>query len=239
MIKESKMNILYHFTNIMSLKPILKSNSLKAGNEQSSSRNNKNYISFTRHQSSLEGFANPNACNVRIVIDANKLQQKHPNKDSKLYPYEYYSPNRGSANGESAKQVHIEKSNDKLYTAYGDNEYFNQAEESYETTDKALNNLSEYILSIDINIDFSKSSKVAADTYTSELINTLRGVKKWQNSGLVHIYEDFKDFNYRTDNYLSVEEYLSMMSDVESNGELSPEEQKKREIELAWSQFNK
>ena len=52
----TNMDSLYHFTHIYSLPGIFNTNSLEASDMQFDKRNNKKFISFTRHKSGLEGF---------------------------------------------------------------------------------------------------------------------------------------------------------------------------------------
>lgn len=127
----TNMDSLYHFTHIYSLLGIFRLGALEASEAQRDKRNGKNFISFTRHKSSREGFAAARECNVRIEIDGDGLSSI---KNSTIYPYEYYSPNRvwnrsHYGDGRTAKSMYQDARKHKLH---GECDYMHQAEESFE-----------------------------------------------------------------------------------------------------------
>jgi len=91
LMEGTNMQYLYHFTKLEKLFEIENSNMFKFNSSQLNSRNNKNYISLTRHKSNLEGFSVPTLSNVRITLNMNKLNSIH--NISSIQPHEYYSPN--------------------------------------------------------------------------------------------------------------------------------------------------
>lgn len=199
----TNMQSLYHFTTIRPMLEILKTGDLKASSSQREKRNGKNFISFTRHKSNLEGFAGVRALNVRIEVDGQALSNV---KNSDVRPFEYYAPNnrwvKDLGYGEkSAKAYYLED-------PYGDKtddperEYMSQAEESFETDIRYIPAIG-FIKGIDIFIGSKTQEETLYNAFSTEpFINKLLN--------LVHIYFNMNSFNLQNNNWLSVEEFLAI-----------------------------
>lgn len=235
-INESHMQELYHFTDYPGLAGIASKDVLLTDPMQRGTRNNQNYVSFTRHKSPMEGFANPNGSTVRITLDTYALQQHHPASNMSLKPFEFYSPKRNNL-GTSAKQKHIDTRYDTAYSSWGDQEYYNQAEESLQTNDRYIPNISKYITRIDVCCDFSE---LGSDTAKIALMTeSARALKQCCGTGCedkICVYLSRKDYNYQTKRFTDIHHYLDCIKSVGFDDE-SEEEQKKREIEMAWSRY--
>lgn len=214
MVKERGTNLssLYHFTDVDNLPKIVNSGKLNLSSRQGNLRNG-NYMSYTRHKSNLEGYAKAADCNVRIEIFPQALNSTH---NGSISSFEFYSPlntkktaarhsNRFGAEGLSAKQKYINAKSDPLSKlGFDDEEYMNQAEESYESL---INN------SVDANriikrIDVCIPSGDISGYYTNDA-NILLTLPNEGNSLLnkVCIYDNWKDFNLQTENYLNLNEW--------------------------------
>ena len=183
---------LYHFTNLSGLYGILKSGSISTNSRQRYIRNGKNYVAFTRHKSAVEGFALPSESTVRIEVDGTALSNI---RNSNVGSFEFYSPDRTQrtrartsqrfgAYGLSAKEkyANAKKPND-VYN-FDDEEYMNQAEESFETDADSIN-VNKIVKRIDVFIGNKKDLSFILST-NSPLLDK------------VYVYNSFKDFSYQT-----------------------------------------
>ena len=165
-LKEStNIGVLYHFTTMDGLYGMAKSGRVKSSGGQKELSNGKNYISFTRHKTFREGFANAEGMDypVRIEFDMAKVNSMH---GVKTEPFEYYSPNRSKiayktdnvdedglysdvggynarVGNESGKEIYRREYkgyHDDEYAAYDEPEYeyYNQAEERLITGNKFI-----------------------------------------------------------------------------------------------------
>lgn len=199
----TNMQSLYHFTTIRPMLNILRTGELSASSYQRNKRNGKNFISFTRHRSNLEGFAGARELNVRIEVDGQALSNV---KNSDVRSFEYYAPNyrwvKDMGYGEkSAKAYYLE---DPHGDKTGDDErkYMSQAEESFETFVSHIPAIG-LIKGIDIFIGSKTQEETLYDAFSIEpFINKLLN--------LVHIYFNMNSFNLQNNNWLSVEEFLAI-----------------------------
>ena len=173
----TNMDSLYHFTSVDRVFDIINSGELRTSGMQPDKRNQKRYISFTRHKSRLEGFATPRRCNVRIEVDGRGLSNI---RHSDTYPFEYYSPNRPwqktwkIQGGPSAKKMYQDE---KRAGHGGESDYMHQAEESFET--------------YDTEIDIRKITREIDIYLPKEFINTL--VSCEHRTGYHEIYDEMYD----------------------------------------------
>lgn len=205
----TNMQSLYHFTYPGYLENILCSKELKLSEFQRSTRNGKRYASFTRHKSAKEGFAIPNQCTVRIEVDGRALSNV---RGSNTYPFEYYSPKRMEIKGFEPNEFHRrDKSAKEKYAdlvasggeAYGDHEYLNQAEESFESEDKAIPIDGQLIKRIDIF--------VAEDAGERELnqVDMCRWYAGADLIGKMFVYNNYDDFSLQTNRCIPLEDWHS------------------------------
>ena len=205
----TNMDSLYHFTYMYALPNIFRINVLEASDMQRDKRNGKNFISFTRHKSSREGFEAARECDVRIEIDGDGLSNI---KNSTIYPYEYYSPNRAwnkvhYGDGRTAKSMYQNARKDKLH---GECDYMHQAEESFET-DLAVIHIENITREIDIlitDIELTRNAK-EIKWLLSKLVDT--------ESPLLdktYIYTNRRDFDLQTDNKTDIFKFLEYLDSL-------------------------
>lgn len=193
---------LYHFTHFSSLLDIIKYNKFVLNDTQRYMRNGNNFMSLTRHKSFYEGFAYPSRCGVRIEFDMKKLNSLH--SISKIYPFEYYSPKRlkNQFQGSSAKDAHMKLRNDYEWNnQWHDIEYYNQAEESLESYNDLIyeiTDLAKYIKRIDV-----------FDSDEEDIEKLLGFCKKynWDYLKLIYIYSGESDYSYQTSNCVPLKEF--------------------------------
>jgi hypothetical protein len=185
----TNMQSLYHFTYLSRLVEIVESGRLILHDADEYARNGRNYMSFTRHKSALEGFADARNLEVRIEADGTALSNI---RGADVIPYEFYSP--GGPN-----DWHHEPS---AKTAYGNylkkwhrrNEYFNQAEESFE------GNMESIPISVVKRVDILVTDTTNLD-YLKEIMST--------GSELIDkifIYTDWRDYNLQTNKCTPIRE---------------------------------
>lgn len=222
----TNMESLYHFTDISSLRDIIKSGTLNTSGRQFDKRNRHRFISFTRHKSNLEGFAKPRECDVRIEVDGLGLSNV---KRSNVYPFEYYSPkrswNRNCHNGkDSAKTMYLLARNG-LFGGEGD--YMHQAEESFETDEYGLNIL-KITKSIDVLLptNFFKWAERGGNKETLRFESDLFACSTIPSPlvGLIHIYDNKRDFNMQTGNAMSLDDFLNKIDAINGNMSVAVEQ---------------
>ena len=212
----SNMQSLYHFTDVRSLSQIILTDFLRLSNWQEDTRGG-NFMSFTRHKSALEGFAKVARRNVRIEVDPVKINSIH---GGGLAPFEYYSPHQFEINpfakvhrnsdlgkGMSAKEKYREFGG--MFKDYNENEYMNQAEEHYlssDSTNRRIPNAHVFIKRIDVCMpldmdedDFSFNKEKLNDICYS-LDSPLRSK--------IFVYENARDFNLQTNNCMPLRNWL-------------------------------
>ena len=195
-------DVLYHFTHYSSLLAIIKYNKFVLNDRQKYTRNGNNFMSLTRHKSFYEGFAYPSRCGVRIEFDMKRLNSLH--SISKIYPFEYYSPERlkNQFQGSSAKDAHMKlKSDPEWNNEWRDIEYYNQAEESLESYDDSIYDITDlvkYIKRIDV-----------FDSDEDDIKNLLKFCKTYNKDylKLIYIYFGESDFSHQTSNCVPLKEY--------------------------------
>ena len=204
----TNMQSLYHFTYPGYLENILCSKVLRLSDFQRSTRNGKRYASFTRHKSAKEGFSVPGQCTVRIEVDGRALSNV---RGTKTYPFEYYSPNRMEIKGFEPNEFHRrDKSAKEKYAdlvasggeAYGDHEYLNQAEESFESEESAVP-IKGLIKRIDIFVD-EDASKEELDR-----VNMCRWYAGADLVGKMFVYNNYDDFSMQTNRCIPLEDWHS------------------------------
>lgn len=197
----TNLHSLYHFTYMDALKKILDSGCFELSSCQAEIRNHRNFMSLTRHKTALEGFARVGAIeNVRIEVDPSRLAQL---RGSNIYPFEFYSPGREGKNGDkhpffpgnSAKGKYQKaKASDDF--GYGEEEYFNQAEESFEW-DKKFIEARKITKRIDIFVDNDITrNKLSELNPQSELYD------------MIYVYDTLKDYNLQTNKCQKLRDYL-------------------------------
>ena len=222
----TNMESLYHFTDIGSLRNIVRTGVLYTNGRQFDKRNQRHFVSFTRHKSNLEGFAKPRECDVRIEVDGLGLSNV---KGSNVYPFEYYSPkrswNRNCHNGkDSAKTMYLLARNGKFG---GEGEYMHQAEESFETDKDGLNIL-KITKSIDVLLpmNFFERLERGGDREITRVEGTLFScsVSTSPLVGLIHIYDNKRDFNMQTGNAMSLDDFLNRIDAINGNMSVAVEQ---------------
>jgi len=177
----TNMQSLYHFTYLSRLVEIIESGKLMLHDADEYARNGVSYMSFTRHKSALEGFADARNLEVRIEADGTALSNI---RGGNIYPYEFYNP--GGPN-----DWHHEPS---AKTAYGNylkkwhrrNEYFNQAEESFEGAMESIP------LSVVKRVDILVTSTTNLDYLKQIMATGSELIDK------IFIYTDWRDSNLQT-----------------------------------------
>ena len=207
---------LYHFTDVNGLDGILRTGRFNLSSWQKDIRGGKNYMSFTRHKSPLEGFAAPNESLVRVEVSSDVLNSMH---DKSIDSYEYYSPEHAktsdrcdpwrnsyqSGENKSAKAAY-HKEMAKGRNKYRDEEFLNQAEESL-TSGAEFINAEKAIKRIDICTYFNKGY---CDSYKKEIYYRFSDILQSVNSPLykkIFIYDNMRDFSLQTDNCIPISQY--------------------------------
>ena len=205
----TNMDSLYHFTHIYSLPGIFRLNALEASEGQRDKRNGKAFISFTRHKSSREGFAAARECNVRIEVDGDGLSNI---KNSTIYPYEYYSPNRvwnqrHYGDGRTAKSMY---QNARKHNLHGECDYMHQAEESFEIDSYGIP-LEKIAREIDILI-----SDIALMGDMKEYREILTQMVDEESPLLdrTYIYTSRRDFDLQTNNKTDIFNFLKYLDSL-------------------------
>lgn len=198
----TNMDSLYHFTHIYSLPGIFNTNSLEASDMQFDKRNNKKFISFTRHKSGLEGFGAARECNVRIEVDGDALSSL---KKSTVYPYEYYSPNRiwnqrHYGDGRSAKFMYQDAMRNGLH---GECDYMHQAEESFETASYGIP-LEKVAKEIDIYAEKGDRNDMES------LFNKLLDIDS-PLLNITYVYMSRRDFDLQTKNRMNIFDFYNKL----------------------------
>lgn len=185
----TNMQSLYHFTYLSRLVEIVETGRLNLDDSSGYARNGKNYMSFTRHKSALEGFADARNLEVRIEADGVALSNI---RGGDVIPYEFYSP--GGPN-----DWHHEPSAKTAYRNYlkkwhRRNEYFNQAEESFE------GNMDSIPVSVVERIDI-----LVTDTTN---LNYLKEIMETGSELIdkIFIYTDWRDYNLQTNKCTPIRE---------------------------------
>lgn len=204
----TNMDSLYHFTHIYSLPGIFATSSLEASDVQFDKRNNKKFISFTRHKSGLEGFGAARECNVRIEVDGDALSSL---KNSTVYPYEYYSPNRiwnqrHYGDGRTAKSMYQDGKRRKLG---GEFDYMHQAEESFETTSYGIP-LEKVAREIDIYIEKSDMISINSKDIIEHLFNKLLDIDS-PLLNITYVYMSRRDFDLQTKNRMNIFDFYNKL----------------------------
>lgn len=213
----TNLSSLYHFTDIRGLVGIMRDGFFKLSSRQQDIRDGKNYMSFTRHKSPLEGFALPNSCFVRIEVNPEVINSIH---GKSIDSFEYYSPNMSkkavrcnpwagitSDNGDtSAKAAYQAQRKNGFDDDYS--EFLNQAEEHL-TSAKDSVYAEKAIKRIDICVvfdySFCETSRERRHIYEQFLT-----VFQMTNSPLydkIFIYDNMRDFSLQTDNCTPIREY--------------------------------
>lgn len=202
----TNMDSLYHFTHTYALPGIFRLNALEASDLQRDKRNGKAFISFTRHKSSREGFAAARECNVRIEVDGDGLSNI---KNSTIYPYEYYSPNRvwnqrHYGDGRTAKSMYQDGKRRKLG---GEFDYMHQAEESFEIDSYGIP-IENITREIDILIT---DIELMGDT--KEIRSLLSGLVDTESPLLnkTYIYTSRRDFDLQTKNRMNIFDFYNKL----------------------------
>lgn len=205
----TNMESLYHFTDINSLSRIFSTGYLKTNQWQTDKRNGKRFISFTRHKSNLEGFGYARECDVRIEVDGQKLNSMHGN----VYPYEYYSPKRAwSRIHEDPRTAKMKYQNAHAEGTHksGEESYFHQSEESFETTREFLD-LENIVKRIDILMPENLSKIIGGMKNEQKNEWVLKITSLTSNSSpltnCTFVYESKKDFNLQTENCIPLRQY--------------------------------
>lgn len=177
----TNMQSLYHFTFLSRFVEIVRSNCLMLHDADEYARNGRNYMSFTRHKSALEGFADARNLEVRIEADGTALSNV---RGADVIPYEFYSPGgpndwRHEGSAKTAYRNYLKKWHRR-------NEYLNQAEESFQGDMESIP------ISVIKRVDI-----LVTDTtnlgYLKEIMQT--------GSELIDkifIYTDWRDYNLQT-----------------------------------------
>lgn len=205
----TNMDSLYHFTHIYSLPGIFRLGALEASDMQLDKRNNKKFISFTRHKSGLEGFGAARECNVRIEVDGDALSSL---KNSTVYPYEYYSPNRiwnrrHYGDGRSAKFMYQDARSKGLH---GESDYMHQAEESFETTSYGIP-IEKVAREIDIYIEKRDMISIHSRNNLESLFNKLLDIDS-PLLNITYVYMSRRDFDLQTDNKTDIFTFEKQLS---------------------------
>lgn len=202
----TNMDSLYHFTYIYSLPGIFRLNALEASDMQRDKRNGKSFISFTRHKSSREGFAAARECNVRIEVDGDGLSNI---RNSTVYPYEYYSPNRiwnqrHYGDGRTAKSMYQDGKRRKLG---GEFDYMHQAEESFEIDSYGIpiENITREIDILITDIELMRDTKEIRSLF-SELLDTDSPLLN-----ITYVYMSRRDFDLQTKNRMGIFDFYNKL----------------------------
>ena len=179
--KGTNMQSLYHFTYLSRLVEIIESGRLMLHDADEYARNGRNYMSFTRHKSALEGFADARSLEVRIEVDGVALSNV---RGGDVLSYEFYSP--GGPN-----DWHHEPSAKTAYRNYlkkwhRRNEYFNQAEESFE------GNMDSVPVSVVKRIDILVENTTNLEHLKNIMATGSELIDK------IFIYTDWRDYNLQT-----------------------------------------
>lgn len=202
----TNMDSLYHFTYIYSLPGIFRLNALEASDMQRDKRNGKSFISFTRHKSSREGFAAARECNVRIEVDGDGLSNI---RNSTVYPYEYYSPNRiwnqrHYGDGRTAKSMYQDGKRRKLG---GEFDYMHQAEESFEIDSYGIpiENITREIDILITDIELMGNTKEIRSLF-SELLDIDSPLLN-----ITYVYMSRRDFDLQTKNRMNIFDFYNKL----------------------------
>lgn len=202
----TNMDSLYHFTYIYSLPGIFRLNALEASDMQRDKRNGKSFISFTRHKSSREGFAAARECNVRIEVDGDGLSNI---RNSTVYPYEYYSPNRiwnqrHYGDGRTAKSMYQDGKRRKLG---GEFDYMHQAEESFEIDSYGIpiENITREIDILITDIELMGDTKEIRSLF-SELLDIDSPLLN-----ITYVYMSRRDFDLQTKNRMNIFDFYNKL----------------------------
>ena len=202
----TNMSSLYHFTTSYNLAGILEDGHLKT----SDGRNGARYISFTRHRSAAEGFAGTDeAYNVRIEVDGVGLSNL---RNSKISPFEFYSPGRSRRKtGKTAKERYrLARLNPDVYSDNDTREFYNQAEESFETDARYID-IANIVKRIDIVMD-----ETSYDHYDNNVGYCLDAVETGSPLlKLCYVYYDWYNFNYQTGKCIPLVKYAEMSRTAE------------------------
>ena len=179
----TNMDSLYHFTYIYSLPGIFRLNALEASDMQRDKRNGKSFISFTRHKSSNgDGLSNI--------------------RNSTVYPYEYYSPNRiwnqrHYGDGRTAKSMYQDGKRRKLG---GEFDYMHQAEESFEIDSYGIpiENITREIDILITDIELMGDTKEIRSLF-SELLDIDSPLLN-----ITYVYMSRRDFDLQTKNRMNI-----------------------------------
>jgi hypothetical protein len=214
----TNLSSLYHFTDIHGLAGIMNRGAFELSSLQQDIRGGKNYMSFTRHKSPLEGFALPSRRSVRIEVIPELINSIH---GKSIDSFEYYSPNMAkkadkcnpwsnmsSDNGDiSAKAAYrVTKRNPIDWFNAEDAEFLNQAEEHL-TSGKEFIDAEKAIKRIDIYAEFDKAF---CQSYKEYIYGEFLEVFQMANSPLydkIFIYDNVRDFSLQTDNCTPIREY--------------------------------
>lgn len=212
----TNLSSLYHFTSIKGLWGIIESGRFNLSNHQLDIRGGKNYMSFTRHKSPLEGYAVPNQSLVRIEVSADVLNSIH---NKSVDSFEYYSPDKAKKIQRCNAWRNLDSSGDirsakaaygkhKEYRVgyYGDEEFLNQAEECL-TSYKNSIDAERTIDRIDICVAFPRNY---CGSYIDELRINFRNILYANFSPLydkIFIYDNMRDFALQTNNCVPISQY--------------------------------
>lgn len=153
---------LYHFTNVEGLEGIIRSGHFNLSSCQKNISGGKNYMSFTRHKSPIEGFAvaasdlDTTGRDIRIEVSSDVLNSMH---GTSIDSYEYYSPEKGKISparhnpwhesqpwhgiepdgGEESAKAAYRKAKANSEPWRNDSEYLNQAEERLVSNADSIN----------------------------------------------------------------------------------------------------
>ena len=213
----TNLSSLYHFTDIRGLVGIMRDGFFKLSSRQQDIRDGKNYMSFTRHKSPLEGFALPNESFVRIEVNPEMINSIH---GKSIDSFEYYSPNMSkkaarcnpwagitSDNGDtSAKAAYQAQRKNGFDDDYS--EFLNQAEEHL-TSAKDSVYAEKAIKRIDICVvfDYSFCETSRERRHIYEQFLTVFGMTNSPLYDKIFIYDNKRDFSLQTDNCTPIREY--------------------------------
>ena len=202
--EHSNMKTLYHFTTILNLSDIAKTDKLESSNEFTKYWDNNCHISLTRHKSNYEGFAKACYSNVRITLNIEKINSRHNIVNVK--PMEYYSPKRyrfdalgkeiGNISSKSSYQSNDHYEN--MINGNNNTEFQNQAEEGLQVSNHTnLEKLHNFVERIDIYWpDFERACN-NPEEYIYYPLNDLQSISetKFGRTVPIFVYFDKKNFS--------------------------------------------